>query len=141
MENLRETAEKELHDCLESELGTPVELISPDGKVQIYSANNPTELLSGQVKQFSRDVNPDTGETIIVDNPAVTLRISSLDRIPAPGESWFIRMPVSPVAGSPKKSFTFKVDRAPEKGTDLGIFKILPQSCDDEAVPVVESES
>jgi len=141
MESLRETAEQDLYDCIESELGTVIELTSPDGATQKYSANNPTELLRGSIRMYSRGENPETGEPIVVDKPSVTLRTSSLTRVPAPNEKWFIRFATSPVHGAPMKQFLFSIDRAYEKGTDLGIIKIMPQTIENDTVIPTGSES
>lgn len=135
MEDLRATAELELFDCLESELGTPIILISPDGKRYENSANKPLELLRAQVKMYSKGENPETGEPIIVDEPSVTFRTSSLARVPAANENWFIQFKTSPLPNAPLKSFTFSVDKAYEKGTDLGIMKVKPRMCDAETIP------
>ena len=78
MESLRRTLERDMHDTLESEWKMPVELTSPDGVTQIYSANNPSELLGGQVLYSSRRESPETGEIIVVNQPVVTLRIPLL---------------------------------------------------------------
>ena len=66
MENLRAAIESDLHDSLEGEFGMAVELTSPNGVQQIYSKNNPSELLKGQVLYFSRREDPETGETIVI---------------------------------------------------------------------------
>lgn len=127
MENLRAQIESDLHDSLEGEFGIAVELTSPDGELQIYSKNNPTELLKGQVLFFSRREDPATGETIVVDQPVVSLRISSLDTVPQAGENWYIKMPTSPLPGAEKERFVFTPTRAPEHGTDIGFIRIYPQ--------------
>ena len=134
MENLRQQIEKDLYESLESEWKVPVELTGPDGVTQIYSGNNPEELLGGQVLYFSSRQDPVTGEKIIVNQPVVTLRISSLIRVPQPGETWFIRMQISPVSGAQKRSFVFTADRAPEHGTDIGFIRIYPQTVESETV-------
>lgn len=126
-ENLRAAIESDLYESLESEWKIPVELTSPDGERQIYSANNATELLGGQVLYFSRSENPETGEMMIINQPVVTLRISSLERVPQDGETWYIKMPISPVRGAPKISFVFTPTRASEHGTDIGFIRIYPQ--------------
>lgn len=135
MENLRVTMERDLGDCLESEFKMPVELTSPDGETQIYSVNNPLEKLGGQVLYFSRRENPETGETIVINQPVVTLRISSLSRVPIPGERWFIAMPIDPTIGALWRQFIFTPDRAPEHGTDIGFIKIYPQRIEQETNP------
>jgi hypothetical protein len=127
VENLRAQIESDLHESLEGEFGIPVELISPYGEKQIYSKNNPDELLKGQVLFFSRREDPETGETIVIDHPVVTLRISSLNRVPQPGENWFIKMPTSPIANAGKERFVFTPTRAPEHGTDIGFIRFYPQ--------------
>lgn len=140
MEDLRATAESELFDCIESELGTPIILISPDGKRYTNSANKPLELLRGKVHMYSKAENPETGETIIVDEPSVTFRTSSLARVPVPNENWFMQFKTSPMANAPMKNFIFSIDKAQEKGTDLGILKVRPRDCTATVIPT-ESES
>lgn len=127
MINLRAEIEKDLHDSIESEWKMPVEITGPDGITQIYSKNDPTELLGGQVLYFTQSINPETGETIVVNKPVVSLRISSLNRVPQSGEKWFIRMPISPVAGASKENFVFTPTRAIENGYDIGFIRIYPQ--------------
>jgi hypothetical protein len=139
MENLREAIEHDLYDALEREWKMPVEITSPSGETQRYSLNNPSELLGGQVFYFSRRENPETGEPIVINQPVVSLRISSLIRVPKAGEKWFIRMPISPARNAPKVDFCFTSDRAPEHGTDIGFMRIYPFKIDDETpgpVPV-----
>lgn len=135
MENLRQTMERDLGDCLEAEFKMPVELTSPDGETQIYSVNNPSQRLGGQVLYFSRRVNPETGETIVINQPVVSLRISSLARVPREGERWFISMPIAPTANALWRQFVFTPDRAPEHGTDIGFIRIYPQRIEQEANP------
>ena len=135
MINLREQVELDLKDSIESEWKMNVELTSPDGIKQTYSKNNPAELLGGQVLYFSRGENPSTGEMIYVNLPVVTLRISSLDRVPVAGETWYIKMPISPVAGASKVAFVFTSDQAPQHGTDIGFIRIYPQKIETEGSP------
>jgi len=136
MINLRVEIEKDLFDSIESEWGMPVELTTPDGQTQIYSANNPSEKLKGQILYFTRRENPTTGEQIIVREPVVSLRISSLIRVPAAGENWFIKFPVSPRPGAEMKSFLLTTDRSPEDGTDIGFARFYPQKILQESEPV-----
>lgn len=136
MENLRAQIERDLYDSVEGEWKVPVELTSPDGQVQMYSVNNPTERLGGQVLYFTRRENPETGEPIIVNQPVVALRASSLIRVPQSGERWFIRMQTAPTVGAPIRSFVFTETRAIENGTDIGFIRIYPQLCDEAEVPV-----
>jgi hypothetical protein len=136
MESLRRTLERDLYDALESEWKMPVELTSPDGVTQIYSANNPSELLGGQVLYSSRRESPETGETIIVNQPVITLRVSSLVRIPKAGEKWYIKIPTGTESNAVKQSFVFTPDRSPENGTDMGFIKLYLQKISSEVTPI-----
>lgn len=135
MDNLRAAIEKDLGESIEGEWKIDVELTDPDGNVQTMSANDPTKTLGGQVLYFSQPVNPITGEVMIVNMPVVSLRVSSLDRVPANGEKWFIRMQVSPLAGADKVSFVFTGTKAKEHGTDIGFLRIYPQKIENENGP------
>jgi len=139
MENLRQAAEADLKDTLEGEWKMIVELTSPDGIVQTNSLNDPDELLGGQVLYFSKRLDPETGEIIVVNNAVVTLRISSLLRVPAAGETWHIKMPISPVEGADMKSYVFSPDRSTESGSDIGFIRIYPQRLEGESGPDVLS--
>jgi hypothetical protein len=141
MESLRATCERDLHETLEGEWKIPVQLTSPDGQTQIYSVNDPSELLGGQVLNFSRRENPETGETTIVDQPVISLRISSLTRVPLAGERWFIRFPISPRPGAPLVSRVCTSDRSPEHGSDIGFLRLYVQKVDQSAGPGPEPES
>jgi len=136
MENLRQAVESDLYDSLESEWKVEVELTAPDGNVQRYSLTNPGEKLGGQVLYFSRDENPATGETMVVNQPVVTLRIASLIRVPEAGETWYIKMPTAPTADAEKRSFVFTPTRSPNHGTDIGFIRIYPQRIENEAGPI-----
>jgi len=132
MENLRQTMEADLKDTLEGEFKVNVELTSPDGITQKYSLNDPTKLLGGQVLYFSKKIDPTTGEMIIVNNSVVSLRISSLVRVPVAGEKWFIKIPISSVAGAEMMPFFFGMDKSLENNSDIGFIKIYPQRLQDE---------
>ena len=136
MENLRQAIELDLKDSLETEWKIVVELTSPDGLVQKLSANDPAEPLGGQVLYYTRRENPITGEIMVVNEPVVTLRQSSLDRIPAAGETWFIKFPVAPTAGAEIKSWVFTPTRSTEHGTDIGFIRIYPQRIENTGEPV-----
>ena len=125
MIKLREQIEKDLRESLEREWKVDIELTSPDGDVQVYSKNNPSEKLGGQILYFTKATDPVTGESIIVHQPVAVIRISSLDRIPQSGENWYIKMPTRP--GGVKESFVFTGDKAIEDGTDIGFIRIYPQ--------------
>lgn len=139
MENLRQTIEHDLGETLEGEFSTAVRLTSPDGETQIYKKNSSTVLLRGQVLYFTRRENPETGETVVVNMPVLTLRISSLNRVPVPGEKWTVQMPISPVAGATVYDWTFNCDRSSEDGCDIGFMRFYPQKLENSTAPVVSS--
>ena len=134
MDNLRREIERDMIDTIEGEFIMPCELTSPDGITQKYMKNNPAKLLGGQVLYFTRETNPETGEPIIVNVPVVSLRLTSLNRIPRAGEKWHVRMPVSPVEGAPYIDFVFTADKNPEAGTDMGFTRFYLQRLDSDGV-------
>lgn len=125
MTPLRQTIEADLSDTLEGEFASEtsagvgqVTLIDPDGVV--YSG------LKSLVFYDYRRVSPETGEPVVVHEPVVILRRSSLTRIPLAGEKWEIRFPVSPRAGAPIASFLLDGKRAPEGGETIGFIRVYP---------------
>lgn len=127
MTALRATIEADLASTLEGEFASvssagvgQVALVDPEGVV--YSG------LKGQVLYDYRRLDPATGEVVVTHEPVVTLRRSSLTRIPLDGERWEIRMPVSPVAGAPVISFLLGSGRAPEGGQTLGFVRLYPKA-------------
>lgn len=124
--NLRKLTESVLATSLESAWGLPVELTSPDGITQTLSAND-GETLVGQVLSSSLDSDPETGATLLTDKPVVTLRISSLDRVPLAGENWFIKMSMIPDPAATKEDFMMSADRPPFRNESIGFVKIYCQ--------------
>lgn len=124
-ENLREQLEQDLGESLEGEWGLPVVLIGPDGVKYDTSANDPTKSLSGQVLYGKKEFNPDTGQEIYINNPIVTLRISSLARVPQNGEIWSIQIPTTPSTTAATSTFIFN-GRPLEGGASLGFLRIYP---------------
>jgi hypothetical protein len=90
------------------------------------------------VQYSSTQLDPATGVPVIVANPIVILRIASLIRVPAAGERWMIKMPISPRIGADIKTWSFGVDRSAIDGTDIGYLKIYPQRINQEGevVPI-----
>ena len=73
---------------------------------------------------------------MVVNEPVVTLRQSSLDQIPEAGETWYIKMPIAPLPGAEIKSWVFTPTRAPEHGTDIGFVRLYPQRIESTEAPV-----
>lgn len=121
--NLRQRAELDLAKSLEREFKIPVILIDPDGITHDTSENDGLPL-GGQVLFDSISFNPDTGDQIISQNPVVTLRRSSLLRVPEPGETWIVKVPVSPVDGAPVYDFIIDPDRSTYGGRSIGFIRL-----------------
>jgi hypothetical protein len=122
--SLRETIEADLASTLENpdDYGLPVELIAPDGTIQTKSANDATADLSGQILYDTRAEEPETGAEIIIHKPVVTLRRTSLDRIPIPGEDWIVRIPITPSLTATKEDFA--LERPGEDGGAIGFIRL-----------------
>lgn len=121
MVNLREQMERDLGFILEdyeNGFGLPVILVAPDGTEQEFSANDPdtprTIPLTGRVAYARYEEDSDTGMPMRVRNPIVTLRKSSLDRIPLAGERWMVKIPEKPEVAAAKK--TYYLEYAPRSG-------------------------
>jgi hypothetical protein len=113
--NLRVQAEADLAITLENpdDYGLPVKLIDPDGGIQE---------LNGQVLYDTRIVDPETGLPMIVHQPIVALRRSSLTRIPHAGEKWAVAIPEVPDPNADKVLHT--IERAPEDGGSIGFIRL-----------------
>lgn len=116
--NLRERVERDLAVSLEGRWGLPVILTSPDGERQGD--------LKGQVLYGIRRIDPDSGNEIVVDTPAVTLRRSSLTRVPLAGERWIVEIPAS-VTDATMKPYHLTPDRPPEGGKSVGFIRLYLQ--------------
>ena len=131
--SLREQVEKDLSFSLEgtNDWGLPVELISPDGVKYSTSENSPDPEnplpLTGQVLYDQAKADPDTGEPITVNNPIVSLRRSSLARVPADGERWVIRIPTSPSITAELEDFVLSPVRPHGGGQSIGFIKLYLQ--------------
>ena len=127
MENLREEIEVDLQDTIEGEFRTYIEITSPDGQIQRYNVHNPSDKLAAFVRYHCVRMNPQTGESIVVDEPVVILRKSSLIRVPKGGEKWYVKTPTDPVHDAKLRSFIFSPDRAIEGSDDIGYVTMYPQ--------------
>lgn len=129
MTGLNAQRERDLSVVLEDpkQWGSLVELTDPDGKIYKTSANSPDPLnplsLYGQVLRNSISTNPDTQERLIVAEPVVVLRITSLERVPQAGEKWHIRFAISP--SDEMQDYVIDETRAPEAST-LDFIRLYP---------------
>ncbi|MCK5219318.1 hypothetical protein KAR10_07345 [bacterium] len=120
--NIRKLAEADLSKTLERDFGLPVILIDPDGNEITENLDETT--LKGQTLYSITRIDPETGESIVVNNPVVTLRRSSLARVPVPGEKWLVRIPIDPTDGAEVIDFIIDPDRSPEGGRDIGFIRL-----------------
>lgn len=121
--NLRYQVEKDLAVSLEGDWGMPVELIQPDG-TKIDTSLNSGDPLMGQVLYDTVGLNPDTGDQIISSNPIVTLRRSSLSRIPVSGEKWLVKIPADPSPEATMEDYVIDPSRAIEGGRTFGFVRL-----------------
>lgn len=119
--SIRALAEQHLGESIEGGFGIEVILTDKDGKQQT---------VKGQVLYSRKIQNPTTGEDIIINEPVVILRVSTLDPVPKSGEQWFIQMPVSPVEGAEKENFLMDKSKAVEGGASIGFIRLYPKKAD-----------
>lgn len=126
MPNLRVRAAEDCKRLNIRDWGLLVELISPDGIK--YNIDKETgEPLKGLMTLYDRTrIIPETGEDVIVPEPIVTLSRLSLERIPAPGEKWTVRIQESPTSVN-FLDYIISPTRAPEGGKSLEIIRLYLQ--------------
>ena len=117
--NLRERAESDLKSSLEKEWALPVQLSGPDGV-----EDGVDSLLVGQVLYDYVKISPETGEEMTVNKPVVTLRRSSLTRVPEPGENWSVKIPIDPSTTATLQNFVLDKARPPEGGRSIGFIRL-----------------
>lgn len=128
--NLRQKAEADLSRTLEGDFSLPVILVDPDGNEITENVSGTT--LKGQILYSTTQTDPETGEPIIVNNPIVTLRRSSLSRVPIPGERWLVRIPIDPTEGADIIDFIIDHGRSPEGGRDIGFIRLYLRKAEQE---------
>jgi len=126
--NLRQQAEADLAVSLEDDItgfGVGVELITPDGEV--------IEAI-GQVLYDSTITN-EMGLETIVHKPVVTLRRSSLSRIPLPTDRprWGCRIPATPLADADMVNYI--VETPMEGGGSIGFIRLYLTRAEQAVVP------
>lgn len=130
MTNLRTQIESDLSFSLEDEniWGLPVVLIGPDGEKQEFSENSPDPenplILTGQVLYETLVLNPSTGEEIIVSKPVVSLRRSSLIRMPDVDENWIVKIPETPDPDADLIDYVIDKGRPLEGGKSIGFIRL-----------------
>lgn len=127
MSRLRALAENHLSVTLEGDWSDEIRLTAPDGVR--YTTRPDGEPLRGQVLRdiVRRDV--ETGERLTIATPVITLRRSSLTRIPAPGEIWMVESDALPAPGQ----YIISPSRPPEGGGSIGFIRLYLQLVEDDA--------
>lgn len=129
--NIRALAESDLKYTLEDSdgYGKPVILISPDGE-RIDTNQNTGEPLTGQVLYDTVRMDADSGADVITEEPIITLRRSSLSRVPKSGELWFIQIPGSPLEGAPLVNYQLDKSKAIQGGRSIGFIRLYPKKAE-----------
>ena len=117
--SLRERIERDLGRTLEGRFSLPINAVDPLGVR--------TEGIRAQVLYDTVRVNPDTGEDMVVEAPVITVRRSTLPRIPAPGENWYFEIPITPSETADKTPYMMSLVRPPEGGRSIGFIRIYLQ--------------
>lgn len=115
MGSLRQRVEADLATTLEGAYGQSIVLTGPDGASQT---------VQGQILHDTVRMSPESGDQMISNNPIVTVRRSTLNRIPANGETWHIRIPTAPIAGAPLGDYMLDPDQAIEGGSSIGFIRL-----------------
>ena len=121
MGGLRAVIEKDLAHTLEGDYGMHVEMIDPDGVDR--SLNTLGQPVMGRFIYDHAELSPD-GMTVIVHAPVLTLRASTLTRIPQSGEHWIFRCPITVYNQAVLITFLLDPDRPIYDGKSLGILRI-----------------
>ena len=111
--------ERDLAVTLEGDYGDAATLVGPDGTV--YTTNTLGKPIAGRLVYDHAEVNAN-GETVIVHSPCLTLRTSTLPRVPAFNERWMIKVPKS-VTDPTTSLFFLDADRPPVDSSSIGFRK------------------
>lgn len=126
MPNLRVRAAVDCKRLNIRDWGLLVELISPDG-IKYDTDKETGESLKALMTLYDRTlIVPETGEDVIVLEPIVILSRLSLERVPAPGEKWTVRIQESPTNEN-FLDYMISPTRAPEGGKSLNIIRLYLQ--------------
>jgi hypothetical protein len=123
MPNLRALAESDLSTSLEGDYFLPVELVDKSGGAE-YKIDNYGKTLGGQVLYDRIKIDPESGEELVVKEPIVVLRRSSLPKIPQSGEVWAVRIPETPDPSAALKTFILGQTRGAEGGAAIGFIRL-----------------
>ena len=119
MTSVRQLLERDLGVTLEGpDYGVPVTIIGPDGLD--YSTTILGAPVNGRLIYDHAEIN-EQGLTLIVHAPCLTLRVSTLRRVPKANEHWEFKIPLTIGDFTTKASFFLDADRPPQDGGSMGI--------------------
>ena len=113
---------------MEGNFGLPVELIAPDGTE--IKTNEVGGTLKGQILYDTEEIDPNTGELIVVKETRVSLRISALSRVPLSGETWGVKIPLDPALPDILTTVIMNTDKAREGGQSMGFITLFPKDAE-----------
>ena len=138
MTSLLPRIERDLGTTIEGAFSVPVVLVSPDGeRIEKTADGRP---LCGFVRWTRKETSPEGGEPIVVHAPVVTLRLSSLSRVPATGEKWFVQIPECLRMGAPMADYLLDVSAAVEAGRSLGTVTLPLSACEIDSIVTMAEE-
>jgi len=121
--NLREKAEQDLSITLEGAFSLPVILVDPDG-VTHDAVGDGDIPLTGQVLYDTVVEDPVTGGRVVINEPIVVLRRSSLTRVPVAGEKWSVKIPIDPSTTGTLVTHMIDPTKSPEGGRSIGFIRL-----------------
>jgi hypothetical protein len=103
---------------------TIAELIVDESSGAEFRVINNSTLLQGQVLYDTIIDNPETGSEVIVHDPVVTLRRTSLLRVPIPTEKnrWLVSIPEKPSMTASLRAYV--MGRPSEDGGSIGFIRL-----------------
>lgn len=122
--NLREKIEQDLGVTLEGAFSLPVSLIAPDGTIQSTKKGDRDTDLTGQILYDTVVEDPVTGGRVVINEPIVTLRRSSLIRVPEARETWSVKIPLDPNDPGTLTTFILDPTKSPEGGRSIGFIRL-----------------
>jgi len=125
--NLRQLAITDLKTQNITDWSLPIELTDPDGIRYNTDAETGEQLKAIQILYDYRKFDLESGGEITVNEPVVSVTLTSLSRVPVAGERWHIRIPLDPFNPDTLSDFVLTEDRAPEGGASLGFIRLYPQ--------------
>ena len=119
MTSVRQLLERDLGVTLEGQdYGVPVTIIGPDGLD--YSTTKTGGPVMGRLVYDHAEIN-EQGLTVVIHNPVLTLRTSTLRRVAQAGEHWEFKIPLTISDWTVTKSFFLDADLPPQDGGSMGI--------------------